>query len=129
MTDSALCTALEVAKASLYLTAPNPRVGCIIVDKLGCILGQGHTQRAGGPHAEVMALRNAAANNRDVRGATAYVTLESCFHHERTGPCCDVLIAAGIKKVVASIADPNPLVSRQGFERLPATVVEVEVGT
>ena len=121
-------TALALAASSLYLTAPNPHVGCVIVDKLGCILGQGHTQRAGGPHAEVMALRNAAANYRDVRGATAYVTLEPCAHHGRTGPCCDVLIAAGIKKVVASIADPNPLVSGQGFERLRAAGVEVEVG-
>ena len=121
-------TALALATGSLYLTAPNPHVGCVIVDKLGCILGQGHTQRAGGPHAEVMALRNAAANNRDVRGATAYVTLEPCSHHGRTGPCCDILIAAGIKKVVASIADPNPMVSGQGFGRLRAAGVEVEVG-
>lgn len=121
-------TALALAASSLYLTAPNPHVGCVIVDHLGCIVGQGHTQRAGGPHAEVMALRDAAANNRDVRGAVAYVTLEPCSHRGRTGPCCDALIAAGIKKVIASIADPNPLVSGQGFERLRAAGVEVEMG-
>ena len=121
-------TALALAASSLYLTAPNPHVGCVIVDHLGCIVGQGHTQRAGGPHAEVMALRDAAANNRDVRGATAYVTLEPCSHRGRTGPCCEALIAAGIKKVIASIADPNPLVSGQGFERLRAAGVEIEMG-
>ncbi len=75
-----------------------------------------------------MALRDAAAKGHRVAGATAYVTLEPCSHHGRTGPCCDALIAAGIKKVVASIADPNPLVAGQGFERLRAAGVEVVVG-
>jgi len=75
-----------------------------------------------------MALRDAAARGHSVVGASAYVTLEPCSHHGRTGPCCDALIAAGIRKVVASIADPNPLVSGQGFERLRAAGVEVEVG-
>lgn len=93
----------------------------------GTQLGQGHTQRAGGPHAEIMALRDAEEKGHSVIGATAYVTLEPCSHHGRTGPCCDALKAAGIKKVVASIADPNPLVSGQGFERLRAAGVEVEV--
>ena len=92
------------------------------------MLGQGHTQLAGGPHAEIMALRDAHAKGHSVEGATAYVTLEPCSHHGRTGPCCDALIAAGIKKVVASIADPNPLVSGQGFARLRAAGVAVEVG-
>jgi len=81
----------------------------------------------GGPHAEIVALHDAEARSHSVVGATAYVTLEPCSHHGRTGPCCDALIAAGIKKVVASIADPNPLVSGQGFERLRAAGVEVEV--
>ena len=106
---------------------PNPAVGCLLIDLNGTLLGQGHTQRAGGPHAEIMALRDAQAQGHPVIGATAYVTLEPCSHHGRTGPCCDALIAAGIKKVVASIADPNPLVSGQGFERLRAAGVEVEV--
>ena len=75
-----------------------------------------------------MALRDAAAKGHDVAGATAYVTLEPCSHHGRTGPCCDALTAAGIKKVVASIADPNPLVSSQGFARLRAAGIEVEIG-
>jgi diaminohydroxyphosphoribosylaminopyrimidine deaminase / 5-amino-6-(5-phosphoribosylamino)uracil reductase len=92
------------------------------------LIGRGHTQNAGGPHAEVMALRDAAANGHDVTGATAYVTLEPCSHHGRTGPCCDALITAGIRKVVASIADPNPLVAGQGFARLRAAGIEVEVG-
>ena len=112
----------------MNLSAPNPRVGCIIVDKTGTKLGRGHTQRAGGPHAEIMALRDAAAHGHDVRGATAYVTLEPCSHQGRTGPCCDALVSAGIEKIVASIADPNPLVSGQGFARLRAAGVEVEVG-
>lgn len=120
--------ALELATQALFLSNPNPRVGCVLTAANGEIIGQGFTQRAGGPHAEVMALRDAAARGRDVRGATAYVTLEPCSHHGRTGPCCDALTEAGVAKVVASIADPNPLVAGQGFERLRAAGVEVEVG-
>ena len=120
--------ALVLAKSAAKLTSPNPRVGCLIADSNGSILGQGHTQQAGGPHAEIMALRDAAARGNFVAGATAYVTLEPCSHHGRTGPCCDALIAAGIKKVVVSIQDPNPLVSGQGIARLRATGIEVEVG-
>jgi len=119
--------ALTLATQSLTLTSPNPRVGAILAKTDGTVLGRGHTQAAGGAHAEIMALRDAQARNHSVVGATAYVTLEPCSHHGRTGPCCDALIAAGIKKVVASIADPNPLVSGQGFERLRAAGVEVEV--
>jgi diaminohydroxyphosphoribosylaminopyrimidine deaminase/5-amino-6-(5-phosphoribosylamino)uracil reductase len=92
------------------------------------ILAEGHTQPAGQAHAEIMALRDAAARGHDVRGATAYVTLEPCAHHGRTGPCCDALIAAGIGRVVASLADPNPLVAGQGFARLRAAGVSVEIG-
>ena len=120
--------ALSLASGHLGHSRPNPTVGCILVDALGNTLGQGHTQHAGGPHAEIMALRDAAANGHSVVGATSYVTLEPCCHQGRTGPCCDALIAAGIKKVVASIADPNPLVSGQGFARLRAAGIEVEVG-
>jgi len=119
--------ALQAARA-LYSSSPNPRVGCVLTAEDGREIGQGHTQRAGGPHAEIMALRDAAARGHPVAGATAWVTLEPCSHHGRTGPCCDALIAAGIKKVVASIADPNPLVAGQGFERLRAAGIEVEVG-
>ena len=120
--------ALELARAALGTTSPNPSVGCVLTDAAGHTLGEGHTQRAGGPHAEIMALRDAAAQGHDVRGATAWVTLEPCSHHGRTGPCCDALVAAGIGKVVASIADPNPLVSGQGFARLRAAGIDVETG-
>ena len=123
-----IATALHLASTALLLTDPNPRVGCVLCDADGHVLGQGHTQKAGGPHAEVMALRDAAQRGHSVAGATAYVTLEPCSHHGRTGPCCDALIAAGVRRVVASIADPNPLVAGQGFERLRAAGVEVEVG-
>lgn len=120
--------ALGLAAQALFLSSPNPRVGCVLVAADGRVIGQGFTQQAGGAHAEVMALRDAAAAGESTRGATAYVTLEPCAHQGRTGPCCDALIAAGIGRVVASIADPNPLVGGQGFARLRAAGVEVEVG-
>ena len=123
-----IVAALAQARQSLNLTSPNPHVGCVIASSSGEVLGQGFTQQAGGPHAEVVALRDAAAAGHDVRGATAYVTLEPCAHQGRTGPCCDALVAAGIGRVVASIADPNPLVAGQGFARLRAAGIEVEVG-
>lgn len=119
--------ALLLATAARNLCPPNPSVGCVIVDADGTPLGVGHTQPVGGPHAEIMALRDAQAQGQSVTGATAYVTLEPCSHHGRTGPCCDALIAAGIQKVVATIADPNPLVAGQGFARLRAAGVEVEI--
>ena len=119
--------ALALACQSLYLTAPNPRVGCVITSSHGEVIGQGHTQRAGEPHAEVIALRDAVNRGHSIKGATAYVTLEPCSHHGRTGPCCDALVAAGITKVVAACKDPNPLVAGQGFERLRAAGVEVQV--
>ena len=120
--------ALGLAAQALFLSNPNPRVGCVIASPTGEILGQGFTQRAGGPHAEVVALHDARARGNDLRGATAYVTLEPCAHQGRTGPCCDALIAAGIAKMVASLPDPNPLVAGQGFARLRAAGVEVLVG-
>lgn len=119
--------ALESATKGIFITSPNPRVGCIIIGPTGAVIGQGHTQRAGGPHAEIMALRDAQAQGRSVKGATAYVTLEPCSHHGRTGPCCDALIAAGIKRVVSTNTDPNPLVSGQSFARLRAAGIEVDV--
>jgi diaminohydroxyphosphoribosylaminopyrimidine deaminase/5-amino-6-(5-phosphoribosylamino)uracil reductase len=121
--------ALALARRSLGHTEPNPRVGCVLVSADGTrVLGEGHTQPAGQAHAEIMALRDAAARGADVRGATAYVTLEPCAHHGRTGPCCDALVAAGIGRVVASLEDPNPLVAGEGFARLRAAGVAVEAG-
>ena len=120
--------ALDQAAQARLIAPPNPAVGCVITDAQGNILGTGHTQRLGGPHGEVMALRDAAVQGHSTQGATAYVTLEPCAHQGRTGPCCDALISAGIKKIVASMADPNPLVAGNGFARLRAAGVEVEVG-
>ena len=121
--------ALELAARALGRTEPNPRVGCVLVSPSGeRLLGAGYTQPAGQAHAEIMALRDAAARGHDVQGATAYVTLEPCAHHGRTGPCCEALAAAGIARVVASLQDPNPLVAGQGFARLRAAGVAVEVG-
>lgn len=120
--------ALELAHQAFPLSDPNPRVGCVIADAEGRVLGEGFTQQPGSPHAEVMALRDAASRGASVRGATAYVTLEPCSHQGRTGPCTDALIEAGMARVVASLRDPNPLVSGQGFARLKAAGVAVEVG-
>ena len=120
--------ALALAREAMGKTEPNPRVGCVLTDAAGRVIGEGHTQPAGQPHAEVMALSDAAARGHSVAGATAYVTLEPCSHHGRTGPCCDALVAAGITRVVASLQDPNPLVAGQGFARLRAAGVAVEVG-
>ena len=120
--------ATRLALEGLYRTSPNPRVGCLIANSDGQVIGEGSTQRAGGPHAEIMALRDAHAKGHSVVGATAYVTLEPCAHQGRTGPCCDALVEAGIARVVAAIADPNPLVSGKGFARLRAAGVLVEVG-
>lgn len=128
MVADLMAQAIAQAHLSTGLTEPNPRVGCVIADPQGRVLGQGHTQAAGQAHAEVMALRDAVARGNDTRGAVAFVTLEPCSHHGRTPPCCDALVAAGISRVVASIADPNPLVAGQGFARLRAAGVEVETG-
>ncbi len=118
--------ALALARQALWLTSPNPRVGCVITAADGSVLGEGHTQRAGGPHAEVMALRDAAARAHNVQGATAWVTLEPCAHQGRTGPCCDALAAAGIGRVVSAMTDPNPQVAGQGLARLQAAGAQVE---
>ena len=120
--------ALALAHGAISLSEPNPRVGCVITAPDGRVLGRGHTQQAGGAHAEVMALRDATARGESVRAATAWVTLEPCSHHGRTPPCCDALIAAGIARVVMAIEDPNPLVAGQGAARLSAAGVEVETG-
>lgn len=120
--------ALHLASGALWSTSPNPRVGCVLVNREQRLIGQGTTQPVGGPHAEVMALRDALTRGHSVVGATAYVTLEPCSHQGRTGPCCDALLDAGIAKVVASLADPNPLVAGNGFARLRAAGIEVDVG-
>ena len=119
--------ALVAARQSLGVSDPNPRVGCVLLNRARQVLATGHTQAAGSRHAEVMALRAAREAGHDLRGATAYVTLEPCSHHGRTPPCCDALIEAGIAKVVVAIEDPNPLVAGQGIARLRAAGIEVEV--
>ncbi|WP_255987746.1 bifunctional diaminohydroxyphosphoribosylaminopyrimidine deaminase/5-amino-6-(5-phosphoribosylamino)uracil reductase RibD [Chitinolyticbacter albus] len=116
--------ALRLAARGQCITSPNPSVGCVLV-KDGMVVGAGHSQAAGGPHAEVMALRQAGET---ARGATAYVTLEPCSHHGRTPPCADGLIAAGVARVVAALRDPNPLVAGQGLARLAAAGVAVQSG-
>lgn len=122
--QQAMQLALEWAEKGLTITTPNPRVGCIIV-KNQQLLGAGHTQPVGGNHAEIEALLNAQERGHDVRGATAYVTLEPCSHFGRTGPCADALIKAGLHRVVAAIADPNPAVAGQGLARLQAAGIAV----
>ena len=125
---AAMGLALALAELGFGLTEPNPRVGCVITRPDGQLIGCGHTQRAGGPHAEVMALRMARAAGHDLRGATAYVTLEPCAHHGRTPPCADALIEAGLGRVVAAITDPFPQVAGQGLARLAAAGIRVEQG-
>mgnify|MGYP000193257326 CR=1 FL=1 len=120
--------ALTLARQALWITSPNPRVGCVIARPDGTVLGTGHTQRAGQAHAEIMALRDAQSRGQDVRGATAYVTLEPCSHQGRTGPCCDALVQAQLARVVVALQDPNPLVGGQGLQRLRAAGLQVEVG-
>jgi diaminohydroxyphosphoribosylaminopyrimidine deaminase/5-amino-6-(5-phosphoribosylamino)uracil reductase len=119
--------ALALARQGLWLTSPNPRVGCVITAADGTVLGQGHTQRAGGAHAEIMALRDAAERGQSVQGATAWVTLEPCAHQGRTGPCCDALAAAGVGRVVSAMTDPNPQVAGQGMARLAAAGVQTDI--
>lgn len=116
--------ALRLAACGLYTTAPNPRVGCVIADG-ETVLGTGFHQRAGEPHAEVFALREAGAR---ARGATAYVTLEPCAHHGRTPPCADALVAAGVGRVVVAAEDPFDQVAGRGIERLRAAGITVETG-
>jgi diaminohydroxyphosphoribosylaminopyrimidine deaminase/5-amino-6-(5-phosphoribosylamino)uracil reductase len=120
--------ALDLARRARLVAPPNPAVGCVLVAADGRVLGEGQTQRTGAAHAEIMALRDAAAQGHSVVGATAFVTLEPCSHHGRTGPCCEALISAGVARVVAALEDPNPRVSGQGFTRLRAAGVVVEVG-
>ena len=117
--------ALQLAREGIALTSPNPCVGAVLVSGRGDVVGRGSYTYEGLKHAEVLALEQAADQ---ARGATLYINLEPCNHQGRTPPCADALIAAGIKRVVASIADPNPLVSGSGFAKLRAAGITVETG-
>lgn len=119
-----MARALRLARLGLYTTDPNPRVGCVLVRE-GEVIGEGWHRRTGEAHAERIAL--AAAGGR-ARGATAYVTLEPCCHQGRTPPCTEALVEAGVRRVVVSMVDPNPLVAGQGLARLRACGVRTESG-
>ena len=106
-------------------TSPNPMVGAVIVNADGEVVGEGYHHKAGQPHAEINALKEA---KKLARGGTIYVTLEPCSHFGRTGPCCEAIIAAGLKRVVAAVEDPNPKVAGNGFKRLRDAGIEVTVG-
>ena len=116
--------AIELARDSAGLASPNPQVGCVLVSG-GDIVGEGAHFYDGRDHAEIVALKQAGSA---ARGATAYMTLEPCSHHGRTGPCADALIEAGVQRCVIATADPNPLVSGRGIARLQAAGIEVRVG-
>lgn len=119
-----MARALRLAERGLNTTHPNPRVGCVLTQN-GEVVGEGWHSRAGGPHAEVEALRAAGPA---ARGATAYVTLEPCSHYGRTPPCAEALIEAGVARVVAAMQDPNPLVAGKGLRRLREAGIETVVG-
>ena len=119
-----MARALELARKGVYSTHPNPRVGCVIV-KDGAIVGEGWHVRAGEPHAEVHALRQAGDKAKD---GTAYVTLEPCSHHGRTPPCAEALVNAGVARVVAAMQDPNPDVAGRGLLRLMNAGIAVQSG-
>ena len=121
-----MACALALAERGLFTTTPNPRVGCVIVAE-GAVIGEGWHERAGEAHAEVNALADARVRGLDPRGATLYATLEPCNHTGRTPPCAEAVIAAGIGRVVAAMADPNPAAA-QGAERLRAAGITVDIG-
>ena len=118
--------ALELARDAVGLASPNPTVGCVLV-RDGVVLGEGAHRYDLYDHAEIVALKQADAAGHDVRGATAYVTLEPCSHYGRTGPCADALVAAGVARCVVGTVDPNPVVSGSGFAKLRDGGVEVVV--
>lgn len=122
----AMRRALEIARRG-PANGPNPRVGCVLLSPDGDVLGEGWHRGAGTPHAEVAALADAADRGRSAQGATAVVTLEPCNHTGRTGPCSEALLAAGVARVVVSVADPNP-VAAGGADRLRGAGVDVETG-
>lgn len=122
-----LLRAVDLAQAAIGLSDPNPRVGCVLHDAAGQLAGEGFTQQAGGPHAEVVALRQAAGAGRSLVGGTAWVSLEPCAHHGRTPPCVDALISAGLARVVVAVADPFPQVAGRGLARLRAAGMVVDL--
>lgn len=122
-----MAQALALAEDSIGLASPNPQVGCVLV-RDGSVLAEGAHRYANLHHAEIVALNQAAAAGHATAGATAYVTLEPCSHHGRTGPCADALIAAGITRCVVATSDPNPAVGGRGIAKLRAAGVEVVVG-
>src|ERR1035438_879280 len=117
--------ALDLARAGVGLVSPNPAVGAVVVDASGREVGAGTHTYDGMNHAEVLALERAGGA---ARGATLYLNLEPCSHQGRTGPCADAVIAAGIRRVVCSMQDPNPRVAGQGFAKLRAAGIAVQVG-
>jgi diaminohydroxyphosphoribosylaminopyrimidine deaminase/5-amino-6-(5-phosphoribosylamino)uracil reductase len=117
--------ALELARRGVGLTSPNPCVGAVIVDDQGTVVGSGFHTYDGLKHAEILVIEQAGTK---ARGATLYLNLEPCSHQGRTAPCADAVVAAGIRRVVACMADPNPMVSGRGFERLRAAGVDVASG-
>jgi diaminohydroxyphosphoribosylaminopyrimidine deaminase/5-amino-6-(5-phosphoribosylamino)uracil reductase len=119
-----MAQAIQLARQGQYWSMPNPHVGCVLV-RDGHVIGEGFTRPAGQNHAEIEALR---AVEGDARGAVAYVTLEPCSHHGRTGPCADALASAGVSRVVVAMEDPNPQVAGQGLAKLRAAGIEVECG-
>lgn len=120
-----MARALELARLGLYTTDPNPRVGCVIV-KDGKIISEGWHEKAGGPHAEIVALKKAHQDH--IYGATVYVTLEPCNHHGRTPPCVDALLEARPQRVVIAMEDPNPLVDGNGISKLQEAGINVTIG-
>jgi diaminohydroxyphosphoribosylaminopyrimidine deaminase/5-amino-6-(5-phosphoribosylamino)uracil reductase len=120
--------ALELARRGIALTAPNPCVGCVLLDKEGKLAGEGWHEYDRRDHAEIAALKDAAARGMSVEGGTAYVTLEPCNHTGRTEPCTEALIAARVARVVAATIDPNPLVAGGGLETLRAAGIATTVG-
>jgi diaminohydroxyphosphoribosylaminopyrimidine deaminase/5-amino-6-(5-phosphoribosylamino)uracil reductase len=122
-----MARALQLAQRGLYSTTPNPRVGCVMV-RDGRVIGEGWHEKAGQPHAEAAAIAAIVGVGDAAIGATAYVTLEPCSHFGRTPPCADALIEAGVARVVAAMADPNPLVAGQGMARLAAAGIQIATG-
>ncbi len=119
--------ALDLAETAIGRSDPNPRVGCVLHDGRDTLVGEGATLRAGDAHAEVVAVREAAAAGADLRGGTAWVTLEPCSHHGRTPPCCDALIAASLSRVVVATIDPNPQIAGAGIRRMREAGIAVDV--